>query len=200
MESPLPPTLLSAYRSRRGWAWLTSLCSGRWTCTVRRGSQGQSQPPPHDFKGTAYSDVQLGAYHHPHPLNRSGSFVPGRLLGLGFLLLLGENLPWERALGRRCVWQSTGASEHLTLSPVPGTCSGWCYWYDSRTFSRTPGFKCSACCHTINHGEDLGLQIHIPVCLTYPTHSRTNIGQIMCPDSFQAIGDNLLHNRKWTVT
>lgn len=51
---------------------------------------------------------------------------------------------------------------------------------------------------TINQQDDLALQLHIPVCLTH--RGRTNIGQIMCPDVFfQAVGDNVLHNRKWTV-
>lgn len=51
---------------------------------------------------------------------------------------------------------------------------------------------------TINHQDDLGPQLYIPVCLTH--HGRSNTGQIMFPDFFfQAIGDNLSHNKKWTV-
>ena len=53
----------------------------------------------------------------------------------------------ERELGRRRVWQEIRASEHLTSSPVLGMCSGWCYSNSYCTFSRAPGFQCSACCH-----------------------------------------------------
>ena len=86
----------------------------------------------------------------------------------------------------------------MTLSPVPG-------WALDDAIGpatvQSPGYLVSDVLPvvTINHQDDLGLQLYFPVCLTLPTHGRINIGQIKCPDIFQAIGDNLLHNRKWTV-
>lgn len=42
--------LFSAWGTRRGWAWLASLCSGRETACAVGKMAGQSQSLPRDFK------------------------------------------------------------------------------------------------------------------------------------------------------